>query len=36
MVASILQKIKKYKVKEIEKLREVRTMKKWEEEALKV
>ena len=35
MVASILQKIKKYKVKEIEKLREVRTMKEWEEEALK-
>ena len=35
MVASILQKIKKYKLKEIEKLREVRTMKEWEEEALK-
>ena len=35
MVASILQKIKKYKLKEIEKLREVRTIRKWEEEALK-
>ena len=35
MVASILQKIKNYKVKEIEKLKEVRTIKEWEEEALK-
>ena len=35
MVASILQKIKDYKVKEIESLKTIHSLKNWEEKALK-
>ncbi|MFL2791003.1 MAG: hypothetical protein ACJZ8I_04150 [Paracoccaceae bacterium] len=35
MVASILQKIKDYKVKEIESLKTTHSLKNWEEKALK-